>query len=92
MTFKPTIEDTEFEFRKEEIEFVKQENPRARFKFQGGEDTALKIMKEYLGESGRVTGYKYRPKSHIDSTFSSRLSPWLANGSLSIRKLFHEAR
>jgi deoxyribodipyrimidine photolyase len=36
--------------------------------------------------------YKHKPKTNEDAAFSSRISPWLANGSLSVRKVYHETR
>ena len=51
MTFLPHWGDSELGFSEQDIEFANMKNPRALYEFQGGEDQALSILKEYLGES-----------------------------------------
>ena len=60
---------------------------RACLAFHGGEDAALERLKEFI-KSG-LFSYKKRRNELMGADFSSKLSPWLANGSLSVRQVYH---
>ena len=55
--------------------------------FQGGEKPARKRLTWYLFESHRIAEYKETRNALDETDASSRLSPWLANGTLSVRRV-----
>lgn len=62
------------------------------FPFSGGEVAAQARLRDYLWESQGVRQYASTRDSLIGSEFSSKLSPWLANGCLSVRRVVAELR
>ena len=62
------------------------------FPFQGGETAALKRLDNYFFESKKLGFYKKTRNGLIGTDFSSKFSPWLANGSLSPRTIYWEVK
>ncbi|MBC9252923.1 DASH family cryptochrome [Pseudomonas alcaligenes] len=62
------------------------------FPFSGGEPAAQARLRDYLWLSQGVRQYKDTRNGLIGSEYSSKLSPWLANGSLSARRVVAELR
>ncbi|WP_203364046.1 DASH family cryptochrome [Bacillus sp. REN10] len=65
---------------------------RAVFHFLGGEGKAKKRLAYYLFESKRILQYKQTRNGLLGEDFSSKLSPWLANGSLSPRTVYEQLK
>lgn len=61
---------------------------RTAFPFPGGESAALKRIHQYLWDTDHVARYKETRNGLIGSDYSTKLSPWLAVGALSPRKIF----
>ncbi|PRO67018.1 DASH family cryptochrome [Alkalicoccus urumqiensis] len=59
---------------------------------RGGEVEALRRLRQYLFESRDVLEYKERRNGMLVFNDSSKLSPWLAQGSLSPRRLYRELK
>lgn len=75
-----------FGFSKQEI--AAKPDSRACYKFKGGEANGLKRMNEYIFGKKSV-GHYNDTRNHLrGSEYSSKLSPWLANGCLSARKVY----
>ncbi|TKV69187.1 DASH family cryptochrome [Marinobacter panjinensis] len=55
--------------------------------FTGGESAGLERLHDYLFVNHHIDSYKETRNALDDTEASSRLSPWLANGSLSIREV-----
>ncbi|NMT63013.1 DASH family cryptochrome [Marinobacter orientalis] len=55
--------------------------------FQGGESAGLERLNDYLFVNHHIDSYKETRNALDDPEASSRLSPWLANGSLSAREV-----
>jgi len=87
----PDLEE-HFKFSKEEIEGAAKPDKRACYEFHGGEDAALKRLEEYVFEKRAVAHYNDTRNNLIGANYSSKLAPWLANGSLSARKIYHETK
>ncbi|WAC46026.1 DASH family cryptochrome [Pseudomonas sp. SL4(2022)] len=66
--------------------------PASAFPFSGGEPAALSRLRDYLWKSQGVRQYKETRNGMIGSEYSSKFSPWLANGSLSARRVIAELR
>lgn len=66
--------------------------PASAFPFSGGETAALSRLRDYLWANQGVRTYQQTRNGLIGSEYSSKLSPWLANGSLSARQVVAELR
>lgn len=65
---------------------------RAVMNFIGGEDEALKRLNKFIWQDKNILHYKETRNQMIGENYSSKFSPWLANGSLSVRKIFFEIK
>lgn len=65
---------------------------RTAFPFKGGEDEALKRINEYLFENHHVSAYKQTRNGLIGIDYSTKFSPWLANGSLSASYIYWQIK
>ena len=65
-------------------------DPRSAFPFLGGENQALKRLKNYFWETKKLSVYKLTRNGLVGTDFSSKFSPWLANGTLSPRRIYWE--
>ncbi|MFD0990939.1 DASH family cryptochrome [Mariniflexile jejuense] len=83
-TFIPTLQDLGFEAFKT--------HPKTAFPFLGGETCALKRLQNYFFETKKLGFYKKTRNGLIGADFSSKFSPWLANGSLSARTIYWEVK
>ena len=61
---------------------------RTSFPFKGGENEALKRIDYYFFESQKISSYKETRNGLIGTDYSSKLSPWLANGSISAKTIY----
>lgn len=61
---------------------------RTAFPFQGGEDEAIKRVQQYFFEQRDLETYKETRNGLIGTDYSSKLSAWLANGSISPRQIY----
>ena len=76
----PTLEELGFE------SFA--QNRKTAFPFQGGETTALERLNDYFFETKKLGFYKKTRNGLVGKNYSSKFSPWLANGSLSARTIY----
>ncbi len=65
---------------------------RCAFPFNGGESAAWERVKQYCWESEGLSTYKQTRNGLIGTEYSSKFSPWLANGCISPRSLWHEVK
>ena len=65
---------------------------RSACQIKGGEQEALSHVKNYLWGQQHILSYKLTRNELIGSDYSSKFSPWLANGSLSVRTLYHQLK
>ena len=61
---------------------------RTVFPFLGGENTAFQRIEHYFFETKEVGVYKKTRNGLLGVNYSSKFSPWLANGSLSARQIY----
>ncbi len=59
------------------------------FPFSGGETSALERVEDYIFNSRLIDTYKDTRNGLVGSSYSTKFSPWLANGSLSSRYLWN---
>lgn len=65
---------------------------RAAFKWCGGEQKAMQRIVSYFFDSGQVSNYKQTRNRMIGEGYSTKLSPWMANGALSVKQCYHAVR
>ncbi|MBI6120001.1 DASH family cryptochrome [Salegentibacter maritimus] len=63
-------------------------DPRTAFPFQGGEDQAKERIQHYFWETKNLAKYKQTRNGLIGEAYSSKLSAWLANGSISPKQIY----
>ncbi|MBV7267712.1 DASH family cryptochrome [Winogradskyella luteola] len=76
----PTLSDLGFE------EF--KMHPHSAFPFKGGETKALKRLNDYFFNTKKLGFYKKTRNGLVGVDYSSKLSPWLANGSISAKTIY----
>ena len=62
------------------------------FPFRGGETAALKRVENYFFETENLSEYKKTRNGLLGTNYSSKLSAWLANGSISARTIYWEVQ
>ena len=83
-TASPTLEDLGLE------EFEVHQN--TAFPFKGGENQALKRIENYFFETQNLSQYKQTRNGLIGTNYSSKLSAWLANGSVSAKTIYWKVK
>ena len=69
-----------------------QQDSRSAFPFEGGEDKAKKRMQDYFWKTKNLSEYKETRNGLIGKSYSSKLSAWLANGSISPKQVYWEVK
>lgn len=80
----PTLEELGFEYF--------ELDHRTAFPFEGGEKTATQRLNHYFFDSKALGVYKKTRNGLLGLNYSSKFSPWLANGSLSARQIYWEVK
>ncbi|SKB66718.1 deoxyribodipyrimidine photo-lyase (single-stranded DNA-specific) [Salegentibacter holothuriorum] len=65
---------------------------RTAFPFEGGEKQGKNRIKQYFWESKNLAQYKQTRNGLIGEAYSSKLSAWLANGSISAKQVYWEVQ
>lgn len=65
-----------------------QTDSRSAFPFRGGETSACERIENYFWKTRHLATYKETRNGMVGTEYSSKLSPWLANGSLSVRQVY----
>jgi len=60
--------------------------------FRGGEDAALERLQNYFWDQDLLQKYKFTRNGLLGADYSSKFSPWLANGSLSPREIYRQVK
>lgn len=80
----PTVED--FGYDKPKLD------PRAVLEFKGGAIAAWERLDHYFWNTKKLSWYKKTRNGLVGADYSSKFSPWLANGSISAREIYHEVK
>lgn len=65
---------------------------RQAIAFRGGESAALERLEHYLWETKAVATYKKTRNGLIGADYSTKFSPWLAQGCLSPKRIYQEIK
>jgi len=68
----------------------RETHPNSAFPFKGGSLAASDRIEHYLWKTEKLSFYKQTRNGLLGTDYSSKFSAWLANGSLSVRKLYWE--
>lgn len=63
-------------------------DPRGTMHFTGGETEALARLDSYVWQEEHISRYKETRNGMVGDSYSTKFSPWLANGSLSPRTVY----
>ena len=80
----PTLKDLDL------VDFITDK--RTAFPFVGGEVAALDRIQNYFWETKKLAFYKKTRNGLVGKDYSSKLSAWLANGSISPRTIYWEVK
>jgi deoxyribodipyrimidine photo-lyase len=69
-----------------------QEDSRSAFPYHGGEDQALERLDYYFWQTEKLKYYKKTRNGLLGKDYSSKFSPWLANGCISPRTIYEEVK
>ena len=69
-----------------------ESHPHTAFPFKGGETAAVERLQDYFFQTKKLGFYKKTRNGLIGTDFSSKFSPWIANGSLSPRTIYWEVK
>ena len=67
-------------------------DPRGVLEFKGGAVAAWERIDHYFWDTKKLGVYKQTRNGLIGADYSSKISPWLANGSISPREIYHEVQ
>ncbi|MBK7870106.1 MAG: DASH family cryptochrome [Saprospiraceae bacterium] len=67
-----------------------QADKRAVIEFKGGETEGLKRLQYYIWDTNLIKNYKETRNCLIGGDYSSKFSPWLAQGCLSPKQIYQE--
>lgn len=90
LQFLPSLE--ELGYQPEEAEASNQDDPRGVMKFRGGEEAALSRLKKWMFDDDHLKDYFRIRNGMLGEGYSSKLSPWLAHGCISPRRIWKEAQ
>eukprot|EP00928_Gymnodinium_smaydae_P002568 TRINITY_DN10920_c0_g1_i1.p1 TRINITY_DN10920_c0_g1~~TRINITY_DN10920_c0_g1_i1.p1 ORF type:complete len:536 (+),score=99.06 TRINITY_DN10920_c0_g1_i1:172-1779(+) len=88
--FLPTLE--QLGYTAAEAAAAQEDDPRGVMPFEGGEDAALHRLKSWMFDSDRLKEYFEIRNGMLGEGYSSKLSPWLALGCISPRRIWLEAQ
>ena len=63
-------------------------HPNSAFPFQGGSNKAMQRIDHYFWETKKLSFYKQTRNGLVGLDYSSKLSPWLSVGAISVREVF----
>lgn len=68
------------------------QDSRVVMTFKGGETEGMKRLRYYLWDKDLISTYKETRNGLIGSDYSSKFSPWLSQGCLSPKLIYHEIK
>jgi len=67
-------------------------HPNSAFPFKGGEISGLERLNDYFFNTKKLGFYKKTRNGLVGVDYSSKFSPWLANGSISARTIYWQVK
>jgi deoxyribodipyrimidine photo-lyase len=69
-----------------------EKDQRSAFPFSGGEISSMSRIQDYFWTTKKLQYYKKTRNGLLGVDYSAKLSPWLANGSISARTIYWEVK
>lgn len=89
---RPKEEQIAEEKDREKSKFTRERQTDSSKLLKGGEDAALARVQDYFFGRGLLSTYKDTRNGLLGTDYSSHLSPWLSNGCISPRYVYHEIK
>lgn len=86
----PTLQD--LGYSESEASSAMQDDPRAVMTFEGGEEAALQRLQRWMFDQDKLQDYFDIRNGMLGADYSSKLSPWLALGCISPRRVWKEVK
>jgi deoxyribodipyrimidine photo-lyase len=80
-----------FEFSDLRIENIRPKE-KSVLGFEGGETKAWERLYHYFWEADQLKEYKYTRNGLIGESYSSKFSPWLAQGCISAKSIYYQVK
>merc|ERR1719223_1472401 len=90
LRFLPSLE--QLGFPADEAVACLKDDPRGVLAFEGGEDAARKRLQKWMFDDDKLREYFEIRNDMLGEGYSSKLSPWLALGCVSPRRVWKEAQ
>jgi deoxyribodipyrimidine photo-lyase len=90
LSFLPTLE--QLGYPADEANAAMRDDPRGVMTFVGGEDVALQRLQKWMFDDDKLKEYFEIRNGMLGEGYSSKLSPWLALGCISPRRVWKEAQ
>jgi deoxyribodipyrimidine photo-lyase len=90
LKFMPSLEA--LGYSPEEAAAAQQDDPRGVLPFEGGEEAALQRLQKWMFDDDKLKDYFEIRNGMLGEGYSSKLSPWLALGCISPRRVWKEAQ
>lgn len=88
LAFMPSLE--QLNYSAEEAKTAMLDDPRGVLPFQGGEEAAKQRLQKWMFDDNNLKDYFDIRNGMKGESYSSKLSPWLANGCISPRRVQSE--
>ena len=69
-----------------------EKDSRTAFPFSGGETAVLERLNDYFFKTKNLGSYKKTRNGLLGTDYSSKFSPWLANGSISAKTIYWQVK
>lgn len=89
---KPIVTGNEFELVPNDLQIDKDVPQAGSLPFRGGESAAWERLNHYFWKHKLLSKYKYTRNELLGTDYSSKFSPWLANGCLSPRSIYWQVK
>jgi len=86
----PTLQ--ELGYSEDEARAAGEDDPRGVLAFEGGEQAALRRLKKWMFDDDKLKEYFEIRNGMLGDGYSSKLSPWLALGCISPRRIWQECQ
>lgn len=87
--FFPSLQD--LGYSAEEVQAAHVDDPRAAMVWEGGEDAAWARLQKWIFDDDHLKDYRDIQNGMVGEGYSSKLSPWIARGCISVRRIRQEA-
>jgi deoxyribodipyrimidine photo-lyase len=90
MKFLPSLQD--LGYSAEEAEAALVDDPRAVMVWEGGEEAAWVRLQKWIFDDNHLKDYRDIQNGMLGEGYSSKLSPWIARGCISVRRIRSEVQ